>query len=292
MRRSSLVTSIGLILLCALALSGCNLPFGSQTDQIALGVAQTQLAQTQAALNAGGDPVQPVQEPGDPQDPAEPQATATTSPTPTITLTPEGTPTVTLTSTLSVPMVSVSRSTNCRTGPGEPYEIVGILMENEEAEVVGVSPDGGTWIIKNPDGAGECWLWGYYATVVGPTDSLRIYALPPTPTPEFTWAGTWSVYSGALGGALDNFTMTVTVNGSSFSAVMDWGGGLLQQFSGTISADYLTVTGNFTAPTGPGDFTFYALGTNQFQGNGNHPNIFEYCGSRGGAGMPAPCYKP
>jgi len=189
-------------------------------------------------------------------------------------------------------MVTVSRSTNCRTGPGEPFEIVGILMENEEAEVVGVSPDGGTWIIKNPDEPGECWLWGYYATVKGPTDGLRVYPFQPTPTPEFTWAGTWTIYSGALGGALFQFTMTATVNGSAFSAVMDLGGGTVQQFAGTISADYLTVSGNFTAGANSGDFTFYALGTDQFQGNGNHPNIFEYCGSRGGAGMPAPCYKP
>jgi hypothetical protein len=287
-----------LLMVFTLALAGCLQASDSVEEQIALGVAQTSVALTQAALaSAGGQPPPQAVEadapaPEIPQ--APPAAPGEPTPTHTLTLTPTITlsPTQTLTSTLSVPMVSVSRNTNCRTGPGEPYDIIGALMENEEAEVLGISSDGGTWILKNPDGSGECWLWGYYATVSGPTEGLTVRTPPPTPTPQFRWAGTWSVYSGALGGVLDNFTMTVTVNGSAFSAVIDLGGGAVQQFTGTISDDYLKVTGNFTAPGSSGDFKFYALGTNQFQGNGNHPNIFEWCGARGGAGMPVPCYKP
>ena len=150
------LTALSLVVLASLALSACNLPFSRAADSVdpvdpvALGVAQTGVAFTQAALTqaanpaASGDPVQPVQEPDQPQPPPDATATSTLTLVPTLTLTPEWTPTITLTATLSVPMVTVSRSTNCRTGPGEPYEIVGILMENEEADVVGVSPDGGT----------------------------------------------------------------------------------------------------------------------------------------------------
>lgn len=276
-----------------LVLSACNLPGASQEDQIALAVAQTQLAQTQTALAAiSGSEQVPDVETGAPPPETGPTLTLTTVPSLTPTSTITLTPTITLTLTPTVPMVSVSRNTNCRTGPGEPYEILGALLENEEAEVVGISSDGGTWIIKNPDGPGECWLWGYYATVTGPVEGLPVYTTPPTPTPDFTWAGNWTVFSGPLGGMLLTMNMSVTVNEKAFSAELYRGGGVIEYLTGTISDDYMTVSGTFSNPTESGDFTFYALGTDQFQGNGNRPNIFEWCGARGGAGAPVPCYKP
>ena len=296
------LTHISWLLVCALALTACNLPFSrgaEAVDPVALGVAQTSVALTQAALTqaanpaASGDPVQPVQEPDQPQPPPDAAATSTLTLAPSLTLTPEWTPTVTLTATLSVPMVSVSRNTNCRTGPGEPYEIVGALMENEEAEVVGISSDGGTWIIKNPDGPGECWLWGYYATVTGPTEGLEVYLTPPTPTPEFTWAGNWTAYLGPTDDpAVIAYTLAVTVAGQNFSGLMDGAAGPMN-LTGTISADYLSVSGNWDDGFSAGTFKFYALGTDQFQGNGSDPfGPFKWCGGKGGAGMPSPCYKP
>ena len=94
------------------------------------------------------------------------------------------TPTLALTATPSVPMVSVSENTNCRTGPGKVYDYIGALSIGEKAEVVGKNTPSDYWIIKNPDSNGNCWLWGYYATVVGNTDNLQEYAVPPTPTPS------------------------------------------------------------------------------------------------------------
>ena len=112
-------------------------------------------------------------------------------PTPLPTMTPPpaqapteaATPTITLTATPSVPMVSVSIDTNCRTGPGKVYDRIGALMTNETAEVVGKNTPSNYWIIKNPDRNGNCWLWGQYATVAGNTANLQEYAVPPTPTP-------------------------------------------------------------------------------------------------------------
>src|SRR5512132_2711076 len=52
--------------------------------------------------------------------------TSVPSPTATFTLTP--TPTITLTPTSAVPTVSVSENTNCRTGPGVVYDLVGALL--------------------------------------------------------------------------------------------------------------------------------------------------------------------
>ncbi len=102
------------------------------------------------------------------------------------------TPTITLTLTPEKPMVTVSENTNCRTGPGKSFDYVGALMIGKLAEVVGQSMDGEYWVIENPDRAGLCWLWGYYASVTGLTENLTKYTSPPTPTPEINWTGTWT----------------------------------------------------------------------------------------------------
>jgi uncharacterized protein YgiM (DUF1202 family) len=92
------------------------------------------------------------------------------------------TPTLALTVTPSIPMVSVSKNTNCRIGPGTAYEIVGGLLIGETAEVVGKYQAGAYWVIKNPNRSGTCWLWGNYATVSGNTSGLPEMTAPPTPT--------------------------------------------------------------------------------------------------------------
>ena len=111
-----------------------------------------------------------------------PLPTMTQSIPPTLTLTP----TIALTATPSVPMVSVSVNTNCRTGPGKVYDYIGALTIGEKAEVVGKHTSSNYWIIKNPNANGNCWLWGYYATVAGNTANLQEYIVPPTPTPTLT----------------------------------------------------------------------------------------------------------
>lgn len=77
--------------------------------------------------------------------------------------------------------LTVSKNTNCRTGPSTQYPVVGGLYEGEIAEVVGKSMDGGTWVIVDPHGTGTCWLWGGYATVSGDTDCLPIVDMPSLP---------------------------------------------------------------------------------------------------------------
>ncbi len=105
--------------------------------------------------------------------------------TPTNTFTPSLTPTITLTSTPDKLMLTVSTDTNCRTGPGAPYDIIAVLMPGTPAEVVGKNASGDTWIIKLPSNPSvTCWLWGQFATVVGDTSGLTIYTPPPTPTPS------------------------------------------------------------------------------------------------------------
>lgn len=117
------------------------------------------------------------------------EVTPTLTFTPTETSTPTETPTpiIIFTATLTVPLMSVSISTNCRNGPGKVYGRVGALLVGESAEVYGRDPTNQYWYIRNPDPGPEfCWAWGEYATLVGSILMLPIFTPPPTPTPTMT----------------------------------------------------------------------------------------------------------
>jgi hypothetical protein len=103
--------------------------------------------------------------------------------TPEFTATPQFTTTPENTATPSVPQVTVSVNTNCRTGPGLVYLLLGGLNIGQVAEVVGKSTSTGYWIIKLPGTSTICWLFPQHATVTGNTANLPEYPVPPTPTP-------------------------------------------------------------------------------------------------------------
>jgi hypothetical protein len=104
--------------------------------------------------------------------------------TPEFTFTPSLTPTPTFTLTPAFPLISVSVDTNCRTGPGSAYDMVGGLAVGQTAEVIGRDAASQFWLIHNPSNLSViCWLWGKYATVTGDTSGLPIATPPPTPTP-------------------------------------------------------------------------------------------------------------
>lgn len=159
-KKSILVLSLFLIF----ALTACNMPGGAPptVDLAATVTAQALLLESESGA----------------QNPAEqlPLSTAT----PEFTATPE------LTGTPTVPQVTVSVNTNCRTGPGTAYTIIGALVIGQVGTVVGKNSSTGYWIINNPGSTGTCWLFPQYATVSGNTANLQEYSIPPTPTPTFT----------------------------------------------------------------------------------------------------------
>ncbi len=118
---------------------------------------------------------------------AVPPISATVEPTVqgtiTVTLPPPPPPEATLTFTPLPLTVSVSVETNCRSGPGTVFPVLAVLHPGETAEVVGVSMYHDNYIIKNPDGAGTCWLWGQYAALAGDPATLPTVVPPATPTP-------------------------------------------------------------------------------------------------------------
>jgi hypothetical protein len=177
---SKLNKLLSLLMVITFVILACNLPVAQPAGvQPPLGTpdyAATITAQAELLQSPPGNQPTPSGQNQTPAAPAQIPLTDTPTLTPTITMTPSPT----------IPMVSVSLDTNCRTGPGKEYDYLGALLTGETAEVVGKNTETGYWIIKNPDGAGTCWLWGQYATVSGNTGSLQEYAIPSTPTPSPT----------------------------------------------------------------------------------------------------------
>jgi hypothetical protein len=171
-----------IVLVCLVFASACNLPGQGPAaagtppvenlpieTQVALMVAST--LTSQANLAGGMTATQ--------------EALATN--TPEFTPTPTLSPTQTSTLTPSVPMVTVSVNTNCRSGPSTVYDILGVMMVGHQAQVVGRSTLSDTMIIQLPSNLNvTCWLWAGNATVSGDTSGLPVFPIPATPTPKFS----------------------------------------------------------------------------------------------------------
>jgi len=299
MKQSYNAKTLWMMILVLLLIVGCSLPMNVTPEIPPEGQIQTHVAETMVAMQVDDAVMKTMGAQAPPEVTASTQEILINS---TITLTP----TITLTGIVEKLMVSVSEDTNCRNGPGKTYDYLGALLVGEQAEVVGQSMDGQYWIIKNPDRAGECWLWGQYASVTGPTAALPRYTPPPTPTPKhsptqtmtptqtltptlaYDLAGTWDYIIAPSGGAVSIvWSMDIMTGGGEFVGSGAFPGGI-RTFNGTISTDGLSVNGVWADPGGAGSFTIFALGVNQFQGNIDGDG---FCGVRGGATWPEPCFK-
>ncbi|MCC6986029.1 MAG: hypothetical protein IT309_06360 [Anaerolineales bacterium] len=196
-RKSFLLVSVFLIA----SLTACNMPSGTEptVDLAGTVTAQALLLESGSGGNA-------------------PQQELPTA-TPAFTATPE------LTGTPSVPEITVSVNTNCRTGPGTAYQIIGALVIGQKGIVVGKNSPTGYWIINNPGSTGTCWLFPQYATVSGDTSKLQEYAIPPTPTPTFTSTPTATPTLASPAPVNNvNITMVCTPDGINFkhSGTLTW----------------------------------------------------------------------
>jgi hypothetical protein len=109
--------------------------------------------------------------------------TATSSSTPAPTITATSGPTASITPTYSVPMLTVREPTNCRSGPGQDYEVVFTYLKGVQLEIVGHYPQENYWLVKSAESStGECWLWGEYADVAGSYWVVSSVTPPPTAT--------------------------------------------------------------------------------------------------------------
>jgi hypothetical protein len=109
--------------------------------------------------------------------------TKTARPLLTQTLSTVSSPEVTITPTYSVPMLTVQQSTNCRTGPGEDYDVIFTYLTGKQLEIVGRYDPGNFWLVKSSESpAGTCWLWGQYVEVVGSFWTVASVTPPATAT--------------------------------------------------------------------------------------------------------------
>ena len=107
----------------------------------------------------------------------------TLTPWPTFTATETPSPIIFPTFTPSYSFVSVSVATNCRSGPGMVYDVLGYFIVGETAQVYGRGTSGSYWYIRNPDDpSGFCWISGKYAALSGNLSGIPIYTAGPTPT--------------------------------------------------------------------------------------------------------------
>ena len=189
-RRSLLAAAI-----LILAILACNGPFTNPQPPTDSEI-QTAAAQTLQAIFTPSIIGTTQQAPGTLPTNASPGATAT----------PAGA--VTRTPTYSVPMLTVREQTNCRSGPGQDYEILFTYLPGIELEIVGRYEPDNYWLVKSADSpTGTCWLWGEFVELTGsfwavssvtpPATSTK----PPPQTPSVEWTFACS------GG-----TMTVNLN--------------------------------------------------------------------------------
>jgi PKD repeat protein len=84
---------------------------------------------------------------------------------------------------VTVPQLTTTTNLNVRRGPGTSYDILGVLLEGQKAEITGRDADATWWQIKfdsAPEGRG--WVAARYATAINIAD-VPIVNMPAPPTP-------------------------------------------------------------------------------------------------------------
>jgi uncharacterized protein YraI len=83
------------------------------------------------------------------------------------------------------PVATALEAVNVRSGPGTNYPSYGVAPEGKQGEVIGVSPDGGWWVIRISTeyaSSGQGWVSGDYVRVEN-AENVPVFQ-PPAPPPE------------------------------------------------------------------------------------------------------------
>ena len=166
MKHNRKLTLPGIILIFTIV--GCNIPGGTQPAD---SVIQTAAAQTLQAILTPSITGTVEQVPS-------PSAN-----TPAATETRAAAGATTITPTYSVPMLTVREQTNCRTGPGQDYEVLFTYLPGKELEILGRYEQDNYWLVKSTESpTGECWLWGEFVEVTGSFWAVSSVTPPATST--------------------------------------------------------------------------------------------------------------
>ncbi len=221
----------------------------------------------------------------------EQQYTATPIPTETATPTPLDTATPTITNTPQTTYIAVTLDTNCRTGPGDEFSRVGYLFVGYKAEVVGWDGMGDYYVIKNPQGGEDCWVWSRYAVLDGPTSTLDIIQEPPTPTPHRLWEHKWTIkFNGKI------YTVRLNQSGNNISGSFELDSGKEVRISGKTSSDQMVVNGTYKISSAQKGTFKWRMRDNQLQFMGERVDekdrVDAWCGAWNDRGLPAQCELP
>ena len=158
--------------------------------------------------------------------------------------------TTTITPTYSVPMLTVRESTNCRTGPGEAYEIVFTYLSGKKLEIAGRYDPGNYWLVKSSESpTGTCWLWGEFVDVAGSYWSVASVTPPPTSTARPPQAATLLEWTYQCEGRTISFAVTWRDNANNETGYRIFRNGepLVE-----LPANSTTFAESFTPPEGQG----------------------------------------
>jgi uncharacterized protein YraI len=197
-----------------------------------------------------------------------------------------------------------NQNANCRSGPGTVYDILGVFMSGETANVLGKNTNDGVWFkIQLADGT-QCWVGDSVVTISGDVSTVAYLNAPPTPTakPKPSWVGTWATHQGLSftdPSWVQNFNIIMVMNGQGQITFNFTAFGYPYFATGTPSADGTYMEG-FAQRSGGADkirFRFYFVDSNsdQFQGQwyleSNSTKNGDWCGSRNGSSLPSPCRR-
>ncbi len=180
-KRFRLVFSVVALILASLA---CYVPSVGSAQPTAQTLHVEALSSTQTALAANAtDTSLPASET------ALPIASATVAPTFTPTLEVGIFPTETPTPTLVPIIAEVMKESNCRSGPGNQYELLATFQAGVKLEVEAQDLGGGFIFVKNPDKPeAPCYILANNVKISGDVSVLPQYTPLPSPTaaPNFT----------------------------------------------------------------------------------------------------------
>lgn len=157
----------------------CNLPFrivwtgDANANQQATDQAKTAMALSADAPQSGDDSESEAGEESKADD-ETPSETPSLTPSPTITFTP----------TPEHLVASLTKNTNCRSGPKDIYELIHIFKKGDYVELLGKNQEESFWYVKDQAGGTiECWMWNKYTSPEGATENLPVFTPPPSPIP-------------------------------------------------------------------------------------------------------------
>lgn len=281
--RKIIAMSFSLILLlsaCLPALGGGNstkeMP-PPEVDIVATYVAQTKAAEP----NPTEPPVQPTEPPVQPTETPE-QPTAPPAPT-----------------------AELITDANCRSGPGANFDNVVFLHAGNTGMVIGKNQQTRLWYLLELADGKKCWVTEDAVAITGNADGVANIASPATPTPKPppNWKGTWNLWFAYSWQNTDMRYQKVafTQSGNTLTFGFTTQEGTYFGFTGTVSADGMTVVGQFSAYGGPAQYSFALYrdpsNTSLFRGRYNIPPPAPtgtdggICGNLTSATMPEPCKK-